>query len=129
MTRFFLLSNIAVFMFWGALPGDRTGIQFTRTIRRHYRVQIWQNSDHVSLSRLRLLQPGVPGRRVYIPPPPGTGGPSYILGNWVPFFVAHHDSLGYGEGILTGLDMGRFYGQPQFTPQKHYFSVSGTHFC
>jgi hypothetical protein len=41
--------------------------------------------DHILLSHLRLPQPGEPGSRIYIPPPPGTGWPSYTPGHWVPF--------------------------------------------
>jgi hypothetical protein len=56
--------------------------------------------DRILLSHLRLLQPGGPGPRIYIPQE--QGGPVIPLGTGFTF-VASYDLQGYGGGILTRL--------------------------
>jgi hypothetical protein len=62
--------------------------------------------DHILLSHMRLPQTGVPGPRIYIPPPPRNRVDQLhplALGS---LFVASYDSQSYGGGILTCLHTG-----------------------
>jgi hypothetical protein len=70
---------------WGVLSDDKTSLSFTvapgSRQRSHSRVRVPRDS-YSTVSDSRLLQPGGPGPRIYIPQdevgpviPPGTGFP------------------------------------------------------
>jgi hypothetical protein len=54
--------------------------------------------NHILLSHLRLLQPGGPGSRIYIPRNRVAQSYPRALGS---FYVVSYDSQGYSGGILT----------------------------
>jgi hypothetical protein len=81
---FYYCRTFAVFMMWGALPDERTGLQCIRTIRCHSPVQVPQNScPHLTVS----FEPP-PTWRARFPYlyPPGTLRPSYTPGHWVSLY-------------------------------------------
>jgi hypothetical protein len=71
--------------------------------RSHSEIRVPRNSSHFAVSDSRLLQPGAPGPRIYIPRnrvarlhPQAPGSLS----------VAYYDSQGYGGGIRPHLHAG-----------------------
>jgi hypothetical protein len=75
-TRFLLRHTVAGWWMWVAIYDERTGLSFTITAglrqRSHSRIRVPRDSSpSLTVSASRLLQPGGPGFRIYIPPEQG----------------------------------------------------------
>jgi hypothetical protein len=104
---FYYCRTFVVFMLWGALPDERAGLWFTRTIHCHSPVQVPQNS----WSHLRLPRPGGPGPRIYIPHEqggpviPSDPGlpflPPLIIHIYLPESKLYYDQQSVGQSFLV----------------------------
>jgi hypothetical protein len=103
---FYYCRTFSVFMLWGALPDERTGLQFTGTIRCQSRVQVPQNSwPHLNVSFgttgfpfCRLLRLAGVRCRYSKPPPQGDGHTSTkSKSKW----KSHYDRQSVGQSVMV----------------------------
>jgi hypothetical protein len=85
---FYYCQTVAGLLMWGAFSDERTGLPFTIAAgprqRSHSSVRVPRDSrPYFTVSDSRLLQPGGPNPRIYIPQE--QGGPVIPPGTWFPF--------------------------------------------
>jgi hypothetical protein len=94
---FYYSQTAANWLMWGALSDERTGLLFTIAAGPSQSSHSWVRVQ-LTLSDLRLPQPGGPGPPIYIPRNSVAQLHPQALGS---LSVASYDRQGYGGGIRT----------------------------